>query len=381
MNDSYVEIDVNRIKTNVRNIITKYNDYKYYIGVIKGNAYGHGFGIVKEIVKSGINYLAVSTLKEAVEVRKLVKTPILLLQPISIKDLAIAEENNITITISSYRFYQELIKQNIKIKVHLKLDTGMNRLGINNKAQVEEIYNNLIDNKDIKLEGIYTHLSTIGIIDKKWDEEINNFFKLTNTIDLSKVSIVHIYSSNSLVIHPKLGFCNGVRLGILMYGIGPRPINYSGIKGYLRKIKNEHLRKKYKLSPILNDYDVGVEPGFKLCSRVVEIKDVDKNEYIGYGLKYKTKRKCKVAIVPIGYADGLTLQNSGRCVLINDKPYKIVGSVNMKMLTVLVDNKVDINDEVVVIGDNNIRSICNYTNVTPHNLLTTVPSSVERFYK
>ena len=380
MNDSYVEIDVNRIKTNIRNIMTKYNDYKYYIGVVKGNAYGHGFSIVKEMVKSGINYLAVSTMKEALEVRKLVKTPILLLQPIDNKDLKLAEEKDITITISSYRFYKELIASNLKLKVHLKLDTGMNRLGINKKSEVEEIYNNLIDNKNIKLEGIYTHLSTIGIIDKKWDEQVNTFFKLTSNIDLNKIEIVHIFSSNSLVVHPKLGFCNGVRIGILMYGIAPRPINYSGLKGKLRKIKNDYLRKKYRLSPILNDYDIGVEPGFKLVSRVVEIKEVKKNQYIGYGLKYKTKKKCRVAIVPIGYADGLTLQNTGRNVLINDKPYKIVGSVNMKMLTVIIDNKVDLNDEVVVIGDN-IRSICNYTNVTPHNLMTMIPSSVDRIYK
>lgn len=380
MNDSYVNIDVNRIKTNVRNIITKYNDYKYYIGVVKGNAYGHGFEIVKELVKSGINYLAVSTLKEALEVRNLVDTPILCLQPIDINDLKIAENNNITITISSYKYYQELIKKKLKLKVHLKIDTGMNRLGINKKEEIEEIYNELISNKNIKLEGIYTHLSTIGIIDKKWDNQVNKFFNLTSNIDLSKLDIVHIYSSNSLVVHPKLGFCNGVRIGILMYGVGPRPINYEGLKGRLRKIKNNYLRKKYKLSRILNDYDVGVEPGFELVSRVIEIKDVDKNEYVGYGLKYKTNKKCKIAIVPIGYADGLSLKNSGRNVLINDRPYKIVGSVNMKMLTVLVDNKVDLNDEVVVIGEN-IRHICNYTGVTPHNLLTMVPSSVPRIYK
>ena len=194
MNDSYVEIDVNRIKTNVRNIITKYNDYKYYIGVVKGNAYGHGFEIVKELVKSGINYLAVSTLKEALEVRTLVDTPILCLQPIDINDLKIAENNNITITISSYKYYQELIKKKLNLKAHLKIDTGMNRLGINKKEEVEEIYNELIDNKNIKLEGIYTHLSTIGIIDKKWDSQVNKFFNLTSTIDLNKLEIVHIYS-------------------------------------------------------------------------------------------------------------------------------------------------------------------------------------------
>lgn len=380
MKDSYVQIDVNRIKTNIKNILTKYNDYKYYIGVVKGNAYGHGFGIVPAMVESGINYLAVSTLKEALEVRKLIDTSILILQPIDITDISVAASNNITITISNYDFYKSLLKTNVKIKVHLKLDTGMNRLGINNSSQVEEIYNNLINHKNIKLEGIYTHLATIGIVDTKWDEQVNKFIELTKNIDLTKIDIVHIFSSNSLVIHPKLDFCNGVRLGIIMYGISPRPVNYSGVKGNLRKIKNNYLRNKYNLSPILNDYSIDVKPAFKMLSRVVEIKDVDKGKYVGYGLKYKTLDKCKIAVVPVGYADGLSLKNMGRNILINNNQYKIVGSVNMKMLTVLVDDKVKVNDEVNVISDN-IRGISSYTNVTPHSLMTMIPSSIDREYK
>lgn len=380
MNDCYVEIDTNRIKKNVENIIKKYNNYKYYIGVIKGNAYGHGFDIVKDIVDSGINYLAVSTLKEALEVRALTNIPILCMQPINIDNLSLASQNNITITISSYEYFKQVLKQKLNLKVHLKLDTGMNRLGINKKSEVEEIYNTLIDNKNIKLEGIYTHMSTIGIEDKKWDNQINNFFNLTNTIDLNKIEIVHIFSSNSLVIHPKLGFVNGVRLGIIMYGISPKKPNYNGIKGHLRKMKVDYLRRKYKLSEILNDYDIDVKPAFKLYSKVIEIKEVNAGEYIGYGLKYRATRKSKVAIVPIGYADGLSLKNSGRIVKINNKDYRIVGSVNMKMLTLLVDDTVKLNDKVEIIGDN-IRYICGYIGATPHSLFTMVPAYIPRIYK
>lgn len=380
MNDSYVEIDTKQIKKNVENIIKKYDNYKYYIGVVKGNAYGHGFDIVKDIVESGINYLAVSTLKEALEVRNITDTPILCLQPIDIENLSLASQNNITITISSYEYFKQVLKQKLNLKVHLKLDTGMNRLGINKKSEVEEIYNKLIDNKNIELEGIYTHLATIGIEDKKWDNQVNNFFNLTSTIDLSKIKIVHIYSSNSLVVHPKLGFTNGVRIGIMMYGITLKAPNYNGIKGHLRKMKTDYLRKKYKLSEILNNYNIDIKPAFKLYSKVIEIKDVKSGEYIGYGLKYRTTRKSKVAIVPIGYADGLSLKNSGRTVKINNREYRIVGSVNMKMLTVLVDDTVKLNDKVEIIGDN-IRYICGYLGVTPHSLLTMVPSVIPRIYK
>ena len=238
MKECYIEIDTKILEDNIENIKNKYNDYKYYIGVIKGNGYGHGLEIAKYITKYGINYLAVSTLEEAINVRKMVDTPILCLQPIELDELNITEENNITITVSSYDYFKKLIEKDIDIKVHLKLDTGMNRLGINNKEEVNEIYNNLINNEKIKLEGIYTHLATLGIIDKKWDEQINSFKYLTSEIDLNKIDIVHLYSTNSLVIHPKLDFANGVRIGILMYGMAPREINYNGIKGKIKRFKN-----------------------------------------------------------------------------------------------------------------------------------------------
>ena len=380
MKDCYIEIDTKVIMNNVKNIINKYDKYKYYIGVIKGNAYGHGFEVARYMVDSGINYLAVSTLKEALEVRKIVNTPILCLQPIDINELNLAAKNNITITISSYKYYEEILTTNYNLKVHLKLDTGMNRLGINKKEEVIEIYNNLINNEHIKLEGIYTHLATLGVTDKKWDNQIDKFKELTDEIDLNKIEIIHIYSTNSLVMHPKLKFDNGVRIGILMYGVVPRSIKYIGLKGKLRKLKREYLIKKYNISKIYDEFNVDVHPALKLISKVVEIKDVKEGQYIGYGLKYKTQSDAKIAIVPIGYADGISLNNSGRDVLINGKKYKIVGSVNMKMLTILIDSEVKINDEVIVIGDN-IRYICSYTNTTPQNLFTTIPSNIERIYK
>ena len=380
MKECYIEIDTKILEENIKNIKNKYNDYKYYIGVIKGNGYGHGLEIAKYITKYGINYLAVSTLEEAVNVRKMVDTPILCLQPIELDELDIAEDNNITITVSSYDYYKELIKKDINIKVHLKIDSGMNRLGLNNIDEITEIYNYLIDNEHIKLEGIYTHLATLGIIDKKWDNQIEKFKYLTSEIDLNKIDIVHLYSTNSLVIHPKLEFANGVRIGILMYGMAPREINYNGIKGKIKKFRNNYIIKRDNISKTFDKYEISVKPCLKLISKVIEIKDVDANEYIGYGLKYKTENKSKIAIAPIGYADGLSLKNSGRYLTINDNKYKIVGSINMKMITILVDSSVKVNDKVIVIGED-ARSICSYIGTTPQNLYTTLPSNIERIYK
>ncbi len=376
----YVEIDTKVIHDNIKMIKHKYSDYQYYIGVVKGNCYGHGMGIIQTMIDGGVNYLAVSTLDEALMIRKIAPIPILCMQPIPLNALKLASENDITITISNYDYYLEVLKQKIILKIHLKLNTGMNRLGISDKYQVERIYNQLVNNKYLSLEGIYTHMQTIGIVDSKWDKQINCFLELTSLIELRRIKMVHIYSSNSLVIHPKLPFCNGVRLGILMYGIAPRPQSYKGLLGLIRRVKHRYIRLTKHLSHVNSDYLLGVKPSFQLVSKVVEINNVKKGDYVGYGLKYKVKHNSKIAVIPIGYADGLPLTHTLEVVYINKKKYQIVGSINMKMITVLIDDSVCVNDRVEIIH-NNIRQLCHHNHITPHYLFTSVPSHIERKYK
>ena len=373
----YVEVNTKIIKKNIKNII-KYNEqYKYYIGVVKGNAYGHGLKVSKYMIESGINYLATATLDEALEIRSNVdkNIPVLILQPVNIENIDICIKNNITITISNYDYYQELNKLDVKkLKVHLKIDSGMNRLGLNNKDSINDIYHN----HHFILEGIYTHLATIGISDNRFDKQINKFKELTSNIDLKKIEMVHLYSSNAFIIHPKLDFANGVRLGIVMFGVSPRNLNNKGFKNYLRKIKRDLTRRKLKISAINDDFTIDVEPALQLCSEVYEIKEVEKDEYVGYGNRYKTDSKCKIAIVQVGYMDGLSLNNSGRNVLINGKYYPIVGVVNMGMITIKVDDTVKVHDKVIIIK--NIREISSYTHTTPHQLLTSISPLIERRY-
>ena len=107
--DTYLEINLDKISKNVRNLIDKYNQYNYYFGVIKGNAYGHGYYIVNTLIENGINYIAVSNLEEAINVRKLNKQiPILCLEPIDIKWINKCMEQNITITISNLQYVKQL---------------------------------------------------------------------------------------------------------------------------------------------------------------------------------------------------------------------------------------------------------------------------------
>ena len=379
--NTYVEIDVQQIKENIKNIIKKNSDYKYYFGVVKGNAYGHGMEISKWIIEAGINYLAVSTIEEALVIREKISKdiPILILQPINLDYVNLCIKNKLTIIIDSYDNYLKLKKMDVKgLKVHIKIDSGMNRLGFNNEEQVRKVYQDLIDSDTIQLEGIFTHLATLGITDNRFDKQIKRFLELTQNIDLSKIEIVHLYSSNGIAIHPKLPWANGVRLGIIMYGLGPRNLPTEGLKNKLRARKRNIIRKYLNLSEINGDFNIDVKPALKLISKVDEVKEVNKDDYIGYGLHYKAHENITIAIVPVGYMDGLSLHNSGRFVYINNKPYKIVGTVNMGMIAVKVDNSVKVGDCVEVIK--NLREEILYTKTTPHEYLTRISPLLERKY-
>ena len=144
---TYVEVNIDNLKNNVKNIINYYNDYDYYFGVVKGNCYGHGTTyVINELIESGVNYLAVSSLEEALEARQInKKIPILSLEPIRLEYIDICAKNTITITVHDYNYAKELINKKIdkKLKIHLKIDSGMNRLGFKEKTELNEIYEEL----------------------------------------------------------------------------------------------------------------------------------------------------------------------------------------------------------------------------------------------
>ncbi len=379
---AYVEVDVDQIKRNVKTILKNFN-YEHYIGVVKGNGYGHGPYIAKNMVEAGLNYLAISTIDEALEVRQYVdkKVPLLCLQPLDFEHIELGLKENIAMTVSNYNYFKKLIlKEEIKgLKIHLKLDTGMNRLGINKKEEVELIMAYCSENESLKLEGIYTHLASTGISDKRWDKQIEKFKFLISGIDLSQIPIIHLGGSSTLVYHPKPSFCNGIRIGIAFFGVAPRPLNNQGFKNQLRKIKRNLKRKFYHLSPIRENLVLDLHPGFSLISEVSEIKEGKKGECVGYGNNHIIKKDIKIAVIPIGYADGLSLKNGGRDVTINGYNYPIIGTVNMGMITIKVDDKVKENDKVIIIG-NNVRYLCHHLKTSPHQLFSSISKSVPRIY-
>ena len=258
-------------------------------------------------------------------------------------------ENNITITINSLDYLNEVIKQNISLKkVHIKLNTGMNRLGISDIDELKKAFNILIKN-DIQVEGIYTHLYNADNKDI-YDKQISIFKGMLDCIDTSNIKIIHASASDGIVNYEKPDFINGCRLGIIMYGF----------------TKNKNLN---------------LQSTFSLYSEVIQINSLNKGETVGYNGIYEAVGKEYIAVVPIGYADGIIRKNTGRYVYINNKKYQIVGNVCMDMLFVKVDENVKLHDKVTILRNiEHIEEVANYLETIPYEVMCMVGKRVERKY-
>jgi len=348
--NTYVEVNLKNVEKNVKTLINKYSDYKYHFGVVKADSYGHnGIQTVQAIIRGGCNYITVATLDEALEIRKDIKDiPILCLGIIPIEYIEKCIENNITITISNLDYLKKLITKKFnKLKVHIKINTGMNRLGVNNKEEFNNIYK-IIQQNNVILEGIYTHIYSSSE-EKNTLRQFKKFEEITSDIDLNDVPIIHIGASDATINYSKLSYANGCRLGIAMYGL-------------------------------MENKELGLLPTFSLYSEIIQINDVE-NETVGYNGAYLATNKDKIAVVPIGYADGIIRKNTGRNVYINDKSYNIVGNVCMDMLFVKVDESVKVGDKVTLIKDiEHIEQIAKHLDTISYEVLCSIGKRVTRVY-
>ena len=368
MRNTYALINLVNLENNIKEIIKNYS-YEYYFGVVKANAYGHGLKTIKVMEKSGINYFCVSSLEEAIEVRKETKKPILCFGYVNTKDLNLVEKNNITLSIVSFDYFKELLNVNPKIKVHLKINSGMNRFGIKDKDEVKEIVDKL-KKSNMELEGVYTHLATSGVSDHYYDKQIANFLELTSLINLRDIKIVHLFNSISLARHNKLPYANGIRLGLMMYGFTFK-MNISKLTELKRKILYKNI------SDTMLTNNLNLKKVLSLHSEVVNINKLTKGEFVGYGARHIAKEDELIAVVSIGHADGVT--ESYRKVQINKKIYPIV-AVCMDYIMVKVDKNVKVHDTVdiicdeLVLGRDTVRD-------NPHHLLVSIQNRVPRKYK
>ena len=330
-------INKRNLKTNFLNIRKKIKSAKV-MAVVKADAYGHGVETVVKSLNSLGNqkpeYFAVATADEGIELRKLkIKQPILIFDPIDKYQANKFLKYGLIPTVFSKEQINILVRENKrskskkKILVHIKIDTGMNRLGVDHLEAVEFI-KKLSLNNDLIIDGIYTHFATSDengssftkLQIKRFDEVIKSLKKLKINFGL-----VHAANSGATIDFPE-AYYDMVRPGISLYGYYPSLKTSESIKLY---------------------------PVMSLVSKVSSIKKVSKGESVSYSRRYFTKKETNIISVPIGYADGFSraLTNKVKAI-INNKVYSQVGTVTMDRIMFDVGrDKIKINDDVILIGE------------------------------
>lgn len=377
---TYARIDGGVLEKNVQEIVNKYH-YSYYIGVVKNNAYHHGIKVVNHLIRGGVNYLAVSSLEEALDIRKFnSEIPILVLEPICYDFIDDAINGKVTLTVDNLSDLEILnkIPLSYEVPIHLKIDSGMNRLGLKSKEEVNRAVAMIKENDKLFLEGIYSHFATTGIYDTHYDFQLKTFEEIVADIDLQSIPIVHIDRSLTMVTHEKLAFVNGVRLGIVLFGFSGSRSFKKGLKNTLRNMKRTLFLKRHHVSPTILENDLQLQTAFSLYTEVISLRKVKKGEFVGYNADYKVKEDAFLATLPIGYADGVTKEFG--FVSIGNKRYPIVAD-SMDMLMVLVDGSVKIKDKVEIFGDTiSIREVANRIGTNVYHLFNQISHRVPRVH-
>ncbi len=355
--NTYATINLEAITNNVRKIID-YSQKEFHYAVVKANGYGHGaVEVAAAAIEGGATHLAVAFLDEAMELRKeFPNIPILILGYTDSEYFELAAKYALTLTITNMTQVDKLVNYAGKtLKIHFKVNSGMNRLGFSSLDEVKQAYVKLRYSSDIDTEGIFTHFATAGAEDTgyyvkqaklftKVVEELGSFFK-----------IIHCQNS-AAVIYPveNFDYCNAARIGIAMYGCNPSDNK---------------------------DLPIELDETMAVYSHVSSILKLKKGAKIGYGATYTMEKAGVIATIPIGYADGIIRAYEGLEVIINKKRYPIVGRVCMDQLMVLVDDTVKLGNQVEFFGNlRSINEVSRYLGTIDYEVLCLISDRVPRLY-
>lgn len=357
MRPTVMEVNLGNFENNIGSI-KNYIGGKEIMPVVKANGYGTYINKRLDILNE-FNIVAVATSDEALEIRKIgYKKDIFILNQPYIEELDKIIEYNIVFGICSMEFLECILNINKKIRVHLEIETGMNRTGIN-VNDLDNFIDKIKSNSNIVVEGVYTHLSSADVDEDYTNRQLDIFEKAINIVkdNFDTLKYVHASASNGLLNY-KLSFTNLVRPGLIMYG-------YETFKG-------------------VNDI-IDIKPVCKLKSKITFIKEIDSGEYVGYSKSYRAMNKIRVATIPIGYADGFNrrLSNKGY-VVVNDSRAPIVGNVCMDSIMVDVTSvpNVSVGDDVYI-WDNNILAlddVAELCGTINYEIMSCISSRVPRIF-
>ena len=369
----WVEVDLKAIAHNIRELRRITNPKARFMAIVKANAYGHGIiEVARQSLENGAEALGVANIEEGIQLRKAgIDAPVLIFgytSPVHAKKLI---EFDITQTVYSYEtsraLSEALAAYGKKIKVHIKVDTGMGRLGLlrgikNNSLSEAESISRL---PMLELEGIYTHFAAADKSDRSYaGKQFEIFIDFLNQLRIAGLEIPVTHAANSAaIINMPETHLDMVRAGISIYGL------------YTSEEVDRSIIK--------------LKPAMELKTKIIHLKKVPAGFKVSYGTTYETEKPTTIATVSIGYADGLNrlLSSKGRMLVCGGQSAPIVGRVcmDMTMLDVGEIPEIVIGEEVVVFGKQgnasiSVDEIASTINTINYEVISTIMERVPRIY-
>ncbi|WP_363473706.1 alanine racemase [Companilactobacillus musae] len=361
---AYVEVYLAKLKKNLQNELNSVPEGTKVFAVVKANAYGHGLvRVAKSEIEYGASGLCVATLDEALEIRNSgVDAPILVLGIIPVEYAKVAARANISVTVGSLNWLKVALELRVtNLKVHIGIDSGMGRIGFQEKADLIEACEFLNDHKDAFVpEGLFTHFATADSPDENYFEKQVQRFKEMSSDLPTKFTYVHCANSATALWHKDLAI-NMVRYGIALYGLNPSQTDITELP-----------------------YDL--EPALSLYSELVFVKKVKAGTSIGYGATYTSDKDEWIGTVPIGYADGWLRRMQGSDVLIDGQRCQIVGRICMDQFMVRLPKEMPTGTKVTILGKDGDEEItttdaAKYAGTINYEILCSLSERLPRVYK
>lgn len=329
---SWVEVDLDALAINVRGLKKMIGDQVALMAVVKSDAYGHGaISVSRTAVLNGAEYLAVSSMNEALELREAgIEEPILVLNYTPISAVRQAVRQHITLTLYDLdlaRAYERTARDlGAKLQVHVKVDTGMGRMGVL-KQEAMNLFRHLMNLSGLDVEGIYTHFASADEDADFTAMQVKAFKEIVKPLRASGFNFAYVHAANSAgTLASKDNHFNMVRVGLAMYGLSP----------------SANVPVPAEFRPVLSWKTV-----------VAQVKTLPRGHAVGYGRTYRTPEDERIAVLPVGFADGFRRapKNWGE-VLVHGQRAPVIGRVSMEKTTINVTHipDVSIGDEVVLLG-------------------------------
>jgi alanine racemase len=370
-NRAWAEINLDSIAHNVKEIRKITNKRAELMGVVKADAYGHGaVEVAKTLLENGVSRLAVSMIDEAIQLRKHeIDVPILIM---SYTDPCRAEDvigYNVAQTVFSYELAEALsdaaVRLGCKVKIHVKVDTGMTRIGFKPGYDIVESIAEMSKLKGIIVEGMFTHFASADEKDKAYTymqfEKYMGICTELRRIGIH-IPIKHVANSAAIIEFPEMHL-DMVRPGIILYGFYP--------------------------SSRIDTGRINLKPSMTLKATVILVKEVEYNIPVSYGGIFTTQRRSRIATVPVGYADGYFRTLTGKArVLINGEYAPVIGAICMDQFMIDVtdiNSDVKVGDEVVLFGiqgekEIKVEEVASLAGTINYEVISAVGKRIPRIY-